>query len=393
MIWIKVFIKNHEPIIVCSAYRQWSLPAILELKNSKDIKSQRARFKTYLDGIRRALNLKLVTIVLHDVNIDISPNNNHNSQFNIKSIFDTYNCFLNDNDLSILNSKFTRYAPHQNPSTIDHLITNRPSLFSDVTTITNCISDHCTLMVNFKIKAEIYWPRFKFNRNLKKLTSDSLKLAVAKNHKIQNLMRYDDPNYVAETLNNELNFIIDELAPRRRIVNNKKFQPFYNNEIRDQMAEVDRLLTVAIKSKKQDDWRLRNHQRNLLYKNIEVAKSKYLAEKLNDKKRGWDEIKNFNGLNKAVLPCKIMNEGKVITSPKDIANVANSHFITKIEKLNAAMSSETRDPVALLRKLIPRRSESLFELKLISLKETYTLIKQSKNSGSTGFDSISNKII
>ena len=190
----------------------------------------------------------------------------------------------------------------------------------------------------------------------------------------------------------ELNFIINHLAPQRRVVNNKINQPFLDNEIRDEMSEVNCLLTLAIETGSPDIWRQHNHRRNILYKSIDAAKSNYLSSRLTDGRTGWKEIQNFNGLNKAVTPNKIINNGNVVTSPKEIANIANLHYINKIKKLNVAMSHEKRDPIALLSRLIPRYKSNEFKIKFISLKETHTMIKNLKNTNSTGDDAISNKI-
>ena len=119
----KIYIKNHDPILICSSYRQWSLPACLGQSKSKDIKFQKLRFIQYLENIKKALDSKLTIIILHDVNIDISPGNNHNCMYNLGSIYQNYRDFLINYNLSIVNNKYTRYSKHQSPSTIDHIVT------------------------------------------------------------------------------------------------------------------------------------------------------------------------------------------------------------------------------------------------------------------------------
>ena len=215
---------------------------------------------------------------------------------------------------------------------------------------------------------QVNMPRFSFKRDFNKLTKDKLKLAVAKNLKLQNLTQLMDPNLVAETLQNELNNIIDHLAPQKRIIRNKDNQPFLTSEIRDKMFRINQLLTQAIKTKNKDDWKEFRHNRNLLYKVIDAAKSSYISKILNHNSKGWGEIKKYNGLEKAVTPSKIVHQGLVISSPKIIANVANNHYISKIENFNKKMANETRDPILLLSKLIPRNNKSLFKIKYISFK-------------------------
>ena len=392
VIWIKIPIKNKDPVLLCSGYRQWSLPTELNIKNSKGIKFQKARFNSYLESIKKALALKLKLIIMHDVNIDTSCSN-HNSVYNVKCLYDQYIEFLAENELLILNKKITRFSSHQKPSCIDHVITNAPSLLSEVQTKTNSISDHCTLTCTFLDKLIVNKPAFRQFRNFKNITKDKLKYMVAKNINIQNILKWDDANQVAETLHLELNKIIDELAPPKRVQSSKNNLPYLNNELRDRLKEQDRLLTAAIRSKDREAWREHNHYRNRLSKDIMKAKEIYLKSRLDNFRNGWREVKNFNGLEKSVTPTRIGYQGRVITSPKEIANIANDFYISKVIELSAALNHEQRDPIALLSRIIPRREDNIFKLKFISMRETFHLIKKLPNTTATGCDAINNRIL
>ena len=180
-------------------------------------------------------------------------------RYNIKDLHSRYIQFLIDNNLTILNKQFTRYAPHQQPSTLDHIITNVPQMIGDIRTERNIISDHCSLSFNFLHKNMVFKPRFKLIRNFKNITSDSLKFKVAKNINIQNVLRESDADIVATTLQTELNQIIDDLALQGRIQVTRTNQPYLDNSLRDRMTEVGNLLTTAIQSKDREDWRLHNN--------------------------------------------------------------------------------------------------------------------------------------
>ena len=392
IVWIKIILKNGKPLLVCSGYRQWTLPATLNHSNSNKINFQRSRFESYLKSISLALKLKMPLVILHDSNIDISSNNNHNIQYNIKDLYDKYRDFLIDNDLTILNNKFTRYAPHQAPSTLDHVVTNTPAFMGDVQTKHNIISDHCSLTVDFLSKTREYVPRFKFIRNWKLASPDSLRYAVSKNINLQNLLQVECPDKVAETLQEELNKIINELAPEKRVMINKTNQPYLSADLQERIVEVNGLLTAAIASKDRSDWRLHNHKRNILYKDIDKAKTSFIKSRLTNNRHGWKEIKKYNGIEKAVTPSRISHQGQIVTSPKVIAEIANSHYINKVINLAAPMETERRDPVKLLNKVIPR-STNCFKLKYISMRETFQIIRKLPNTNSTGVDSITNRVL
>merc|ERR1712240_503900 len=48
-VWIEIKIPKNKPFLLASIYRQWSLPQILNTKNSNDIQNQTERWEKVLD--------------------------------------------------------------------------------------------------------------------------------------------------------------------------------------------------------------------------------------------------------------------------------------------------------------------------------------------------------
>ena len=108
---------------------------------------------------------------------------------------------------------------------------------------------------------------------------------------------------------------------------------------------------------------------------LDKARASFLSAKLTDKKHGWKSVKQYNGHFKSSTPSKIKYNAKIINSPKAIAEVANVHFLEKVNKLNQSLKDETRDPIKLLSKLIPRKSSNCaFSLKEITMRETFKIL-------------------
>ena len=42
-VWIEIKLPKNKPILLCSIYRQWSLPKLLNIKNSNNIQNQTER--------------------------------------------------------------------------------------------------------------------------------------------------------------------------------------------------------------------------------------------------------------------------------------------------------------------------------------------------------------
>ena len=391
LIWVKIRVHTRD-VLVMSGYRQHGLLNEFKLRNTDKIEYQINRFKLYLDSIDKARNLGLDMIIMDDTNVDTNPRVDYSLRYNIKALYDMWHDTLADCKLVIHNHEYTRYAPHQKPSIIDHVVTNCPLKISPIQTKPNIISDHCSLSFDYKTKPINLQPRFRMSRNIANLTKDNLIREVENSQPLQTIYNFDDPNYVAETIQNELNRIINKLAPKKRTqIRNKK--NYIDHEFLDKKKSVDKLLTTAIKSRLREDWMKFKYFRNSLYRELKLKKKKFFEDNLNDNKKGWVFIQDFNGINKPTTPRKIIHKGKLITSPYMMAEIANTHYIQKIKKISDDLKSD-KDPIYLLNKVIPRKSNhDNFKLKFISIKETIKMIRSLKATYSTGEDDINNDII
>ena len=76
--------------------------------------------------------------------------------------------------MTIFYEKLTRYVSHQQPTMLDHEVTNIPQVIGDNKTSRTIISDHCALTFDFLKKNNILKPRFKTILNFKALTMPTL---------------------------------------------------------------------------------------------------------------------------------------------------------------------------------------------------------------------------
>ena len=103
-------------------------------------------------------------------------------------------------------------------------------------------------------------------------------------------------------------------------------------------------------------------------------------------------IKDINGLPKQTTPKMIIHQGEIIRSPRTLANIANKHYIDKVNMIHHSFKDENRDPVKLLSRII-RLEGNDFHLKEISSLETHRLIKNLKSTNAVGYDSITTNIL
>ena len=70
----------------------------------------------------------------------------------------------------------------------------------------------------------------------------------------------------------------------------------------------------------------------------------------------------------------------------------NDFYVNKIKDIRSAFSKPLIDPIEILENVSPP-SDKIFKMPLITPDQTKKLILGQKNSSSTGYDAISNKII
>ena len=74
-VWIEIKLPKNKPILLGSIYRQWSLPQILNIKNSNNIQNQTERWEKVLGKWENAIKEKKEVIILTDDNMDHENDN------------------------------------------------------------------------------------------------------------------------------------------------------------------------------------------------------------------------------------------------------------------------------------------------------------------------------
>ena len=69
-IWVQINISKKKSILICSYYRQWSIPSILNINNSNSVSNQVSRYKIFSNQISLANKESRDIIILTDENID-----------------------------------------------------------------------------------------------------------------------------------------------------------------------------------------------------------------------------------------------------------------------------------------------------------------------------------
>ena len=85
------------------------------------------------------------------------------------------------------------------------------------------------------------------------LTSHALKNYIDHNQNLNSIFNYEDPEIIANILITELNLIINCIAPKRRVQLTKRFAPYINKSLKDEITVKNNIYKKYIKTKDKND--------------------------------------------------------------------------------------------------------------------------------------------
>ena len=92
-------------------------------------------------------------------------------------------------------------------------------------------------------------------RNNKLLTKYNLSQYFLNNDVLNSIFSETDPNFIAETLINELSIIIECIAPSKKIQCNSTYAPWIKEDFLREAKVKDNLHKIAKRSNRDEDWR------------------------------------------------------------------------------------------------------------------------------------------
>ena len=171
-------------------------------------------------------------IILTDDNIDSSSQPSFNKKIDIKHLSDILNDSMQVLNITQCNNNYTRITSHQPPSCIDKIFSNVPHKINNVQTINNINSDHHYVTAIFNSKEPLYTPRFFIKRCYKQLTKHNIEQYINYSN-LNSIYNSNDPDFIANTIQLELNTIYNILAPSKIVQYKNNYTPYHTNEIRE----------------------------------------------------------------------------------------------------------------------------------------------------------------
>ena len=291
-VWLKVKVGHNKYINVMGGYRQWQLPLELGLGHMGEPEDQYTRLKTIFKQISKAKSTKNQCILGWDSNIDMLETNDNHRKL-IRELKEMYETYMDDQDLTIHNTEATRFWSGCRPSLLDQFVSDCPSFIDNVTSYHGPISDHYIITMQYHTNELKEEQQFRMVRNWTNLTPENMMVMIMKNVKLNSILSMQQTNKVWNIFLEEINTIINTLAPAHIIQIKSNHEPYMNEELKEYVKEADEQLDKAITSGAIEEWRLYRQLRNQLYKWIENSKKIHFQNILSTTKNMWKTVQKY----------------------------------------------------------------------------------------------------
>ena len=355
-IWFKTGTKGRNKILVGGIYREHSIKGIPTPNNSGDDNEQIRRWRSFVSQWKEAGHHPSV-ILIGDMNLDIlkwsSPERLH------IPMIDMINEEIITMNFGQIIEGPTRFWANQTSSLIDHVWVNCVDKIIDWKNINISVSDHNLIGVIIRLKGTNNESQEHLKRSKKAFDPKIYTDQISKINwdRLYSCINIDVANSIFEE---EMLNILDILAPMVKSQPQKTPSNWVSDETRNFMALRDLAKDIASKSQNANDWMLYRCLRNKC--SSEVSKNRKTHFKKmsdlhceNNNSRGlFNMAKNRMGWNSPGPPKCLLWEGKMIFSPKKIADTMVNFFTEKTKMLREKLPAKNGDPLLILKNALSR---------------------------------------
>ena len=404
-IWIEIGMPGSKKILVSNIYRdhQWMKQGAD--KSSKTQQAVMERWNEFINQWKRALDSGKEVHTIGDFNID--SQSLLTSKGNQKQLAEK---LLNE----IIPKGVTQCAPgatwtpqggqRGQVSGLDHHWTNRPEKLSEVQAQIIGKSDHKLITAVRYAKVVKMGQKYVRKRSYKNFDEGKFLDEVSR-IKWWPLYMSKNVEEAVDIFTKNLTVILDraDMAPMKTFQSRHHYAGWLSEETKTMMVARDDAVKKFSETKDPADWEKARALRNRVNRRLKTEKMRNMREKIascekeKDSGRIWKNIRNYLGWGGSTgAPNKLKNnEGQLITSPIQMAELQNNFYVEKVKKLRKQLP-ERGDPTKQLRKMMEGRPHPRPEglsLRNVTPAEVDAIVRKLKNSKSCGLDNIDTYIL
>ena len=385
-VWLEIFPVREPAYLLNVGYREWA-DQLQTPKEGRTMISQENRLEIMLSSWTKAAEEEKTLVIVGDWNVNMLPWINQD-QTTSKPLLEMIQQAAADNNLTLLTRRATRAQGADEHSALDVIFTNSAEIISQIEYYPSS-SDHQMIKCKIRSGPEILKQQVREARSYSKYTKEGF-LELAQTIPTDHLLKSKDPDYVAKELTGMTNWILDKIAPYRKKVNRINHAPHLTPLTKELMKERNLLKEKANNSKDPDDRTAYKRVRNKIVRQVRRDKKEWTQNKIDGKintsKQLWAVVNKINDKKAQNTIGEIITTKGIISDKTDIANHLNQFFNDKDIKIKAGLTPPPEPYVKILGQ-IPSSVPPMRMLEILP-QQLDTYVKELKNSGANGVDSI-----
>ena len=324
--------------------------------------------------------------VLGDMNCDMVTARYDNDTSKLKNIADVYG-------LEQLIAEPTRITPTSS-TLIDLIYTNCSDKIACSGVCHVGISDHSMVYVYRKLALNGMSNGHNSitYRNFRKFDCQNFRDDI-QSQCWNNVYESSDPNEMWQQWKCTFLAIADKHASLKTMRVRSRSSPWITAELKDLMHNRDILKIKAIKTNDPNDWAVFKKQRNLVNKQVRLAKQVYYQNIFNkhtsDSRKTWQTINELTSRKSGKMSVTSLKvNGLTITNPLELSNEFNNHFANIGPKLASEIDCDSSSYQRYL-----AGTDKRFELQPTNPNKVFSLLNKLDKSKATGLDTISARFV
>ena len=392
-IWMEIGLPRKKKILVCQLYREWQHLGQTD-RTSSSIPAQLDRWISFLDQWERAIDTGKEVIVMGDCNLDYLKFSDIGQ---LQSLVDLMYERIFPHGVQQCVKVPTRSWPGQKDSCLDHIYTNTPDKISQAEVRFMGSSDHKLVMATRFSKSFKQNIRYCKKRSYKNFNEEDF-LREVENISWWEVYASEDVDVAVDIFTKKLTDILDRMAPVKKFQVRTKYATWLSEDTKEKIKDRDRAQEVAALSGSQEHWSVYKQLRNDLTTVLRKEKLSWEQGKLEqceqdqDSGKLWKNVLGWLNWSSTSSPTKLLIDGDMLTSPQKMADAQNGYYINKVKEIRRNMPGQKKDPLATVRKIMNGKDVS-FSLSAVSPDEVDKIIRDLKNSKSSGVDNLDTFIL
>ncbi len=381
-IWLSINLPT--PLIVVGVYRQWSDT------ESKDLEAFHNWCATFLDGTK--------TIISGDFNLDFRRRSD--PSYMRQKMTDEHLCTMEALGLQYMGPYTSTFQSHgrfrstlgqyyQRTSIIDHVYVLGDNNVN-VSVLPLGATDHNPVKTVISVPTGSHSHGWTSRRPLAKLSSSALCLTLQQLFDTLPMDIYNCQNVdiVHDTIVATINNALDKVAPYKMVPADKPDRPAL-------FLAQDTLQTMRLRdaaaSRNSPDYKVhRNKVCRLIRRDRLRSSLSLINQSKSNPRKLWSLARSFMGANTHTnLPSTlILENGNEHHDENDQADILNTFFIEKIERIRTSIPASHCTTSTLKRTHVHQGSGGTFSFKYPSAAKVEAIIMSLKNTGAVGLDGV-----